>query len=88
MTKQRGMKMSEKKEKENRELVITITAGSDGGLKWEFNRKDVIEQQFLDILRIVEDQILLERAVREVKKLMMQDARMHLEANKILRARH
>ena len=67
--------MSEKKAKQARseELKIEITV-KDGGIDWKFSRDGVVEQQFLDILRIIEDQLLLSRAVREAKIAIRKEA--------------
>ena len=48
-------------------FTITITGSPDGQLSWNISTKDMIEQQFLDILRVIEDEIIVNRAVRSMK---------------------
>jgi len=56
--------------KENFKITIEV---KDGAVKWDFS-SDVMEQQFLDILRVIQDQILVDRSVRVTKQIMSKEA--------------
>lgn len=51
-------------------LKITISLDKDGRIDWKLNRDDVPQQQFLDILRVVEDQTIMDRTIEEMKRQM------------------